>query len=112
MQKIVILQVWEDGFYAVATSSLGQKGLKEKASRTEGEGFENMGEAGVENLAGQAVAPFHKSFVKRYQQWKRADLLVVALETMPKQVNQGKVLDNLIRLMADRAHELNLSEET
>ena len=78
----------------------------------EGEGFENMAETRVENLAGQAIAPFYKSFTKRYEQWKRADLLVVALENMPKQVNQDKVLDNLIRLKCDRAHVLNLSEET
>jgi hypothetical protein len=71
-----------------------------------------MGESGVENLARQAIAPFHKSFTKRYEQWKRADLFAIALETMPKQVNPDKVVDNLIKLKADRAHALNLIEET
>ena len=71
-----------------------------------------MGESGVDNLAGQGIAPFHDSFAKRYKQWKRADLFVIALENMPKQVNPDKVLDNLIKLRADRAHALNLSEET
>jgi hypothetical protein len=71
-----------------------------------------MAETRVENLAGQAIKPFHKSFTKRYEQWKRADLFAIALETMPKQVNPDKVVDNLIKLKCDRAHLLNLSEET
>jgi hypothetical protein len=66
----------------------------------------------VENLAGQAIIPYNKSFSKRYEQWKKADLLAIALETMPKQVDKDKVLDNLIKLKSDRAHVLNLSKET
>lgn len=76
----------------------------------EGEGFENMAETRVENLAGQAIAPFYKSFTKRYEQWKRADLLAVALENMPKQIDKDKVLDALLKLHSDYVE--NLSEET
>lgn len=64
----------------------------------------------VGNIEQQALRPFCKSFTKRYEQWKRGNLLAVALETMPKQVNKDKVLDNLLKLHCTRAE--NLSEET
>jgi len=64
----------------------------------------------IENLEQQALRPFCKSFTKRYEQWKRGNLLAVALETMPKQVNRDKVLDNLLKLYFARVE--NLSEET
>jgi hypothetical protein len=62
----------------------------------------------IGNLEQQALAPFAKSFTKHYEEWKRKDLLVVALETMPKQVNRGKVLDHLLKLYFARIK--NLSE--
>jgi hypothetical protein len=64
----------------------------------------------VGNLEQQALRPFCKSFTKRYEQWKRGNLLAVALETMPKQVKSDKVLDNLLKLYSARAE--NLNEET
>jgi hypothetical protein len=64
----------------------------------------------IGKLEQQALRPFCKSFAKRYEQWKRGNLLAVALETMPKQVNSDKVLDNLLKLHRSRAE--NLSEET
>ena len=69
-----------------------------------------MGESKGENLAGQAVAPFHESSAQRYEQWKRMDLSAIALETMPKQVNKTKVLDDLLKLHSDFAEDL--SQET
>jgi hypothetical protein len=76
----------------------------------EGEGFENVRETDVSDLESQALAPFAKSFTKRYEEWKRADLTVIALETLPKQVKKDKVLDNLIKLYQERAKSLR--EET
>ena len=64
----------------------------------------------IENLERQALRPFCKSFTQRYEQWKRGNLLAVALETMPKQVDKAKVLDDLLKLHCTRAE--NLSEET
>jgi len=61
-----------------------------------------MGETG--NLAGRA------SFDKRYEEWKRANVLAVALENMPKQIDKDKVLDALLKLHSDYVE--NLSEET
>jgi hypothetical protein len=77
----------------------------------EGEGLENVGETEkISDLESQALAPFAKSFTKRYEQWKRADLAVIALETLPKQVKKDKVLDNLMKLYHERAKSLR--EET
>jgi hypothetical protein len=49
----------------------------------------------------QVLGSFLKSYMKRYDQWKMEDLLVVALETLPKQVNKEKILDNLLKLMSE-----------
>lgn len=48
--------------------------------------------------------------IERYKQWKRMDLSAIALETMPKQVDQAKVLDDLLKLHSDFVEDL--SEET
>jgi hypothetical protein len=69
-----------------------------------------MQEKGIRDLEQQALGPFRKSFTKRYQQWKRGDLLVLALETMPKQVDKDKLLRNLIKMTRER--EENFREQT
>jgi hypothetical protein len=61
----------------------------------------------VGNLEQQALRPFCKSFTKRYEQWKRGNLLAVALETMPKQVKRDRILGNLLKLYSARAENLN-----
>jgi hypothetical protein len=48
--------------------------------------------------------------VERYEQWKRMDLSAIALETMPKQVDRAKVLNDLLKLHSDFVEDLN--EET
>jgi hypothetical protein len=48
--------------------------------------------------------------IERYKQWKRMDLSAIALETMPKQVDRAKVLDDLQKLHSDFVEDLN--EET
>jgi hypothetical protein len=69
-----------------------------------------MEEVGVRDLEQQALGPFRKSFTKRYEQWKRKDLLAIALQTLPKQVKKDKVLHNLAKLNWERSG--NLKEET
>lgn len=61
----------------------------------------------VRSLDEQCLGTFMKSYSKRYEQWKRKDLLVVALETMPKQVDAEKVIDNLIRLRCEFSKRLS-----
>jgi hypothetical protein len=66
-----------------------------------------MNEDRTRDLEQQVLGIFSKSFSKRYEQWKRQDLLAVALETMPKQVDVEKVIDNLIRLKCEFAKRLS-----
>jgi len=49
-------------------------------------------------------------FTKLYERWKRTDLFEVASETMPKQANKNKVLDELRRQHCEYTEDL--SEET
>jgi hypothetical protein len=60
-----------------------------------------MNEGKVRDLEQQVLGTFRKSFSSRYERWKRKDLLVIALETMPEQVDVEKVIDNLIRLKSE-----------
>jgi hypothetical protein len=60
-----------------------------------------MSSGNARNLDEQFLGSFIKSYSKRYEQWKKKDLLVVALETMPKQVDAANVIDNLIRLKCE-----------
>jgi len=66
-----------------------------------------MNEEKTKDLEQQVLGLFSKSYSKRYEQWKRQDLLVVAIETMPKQVDTDKVIDNLIRLKCEFAKRLS-----
>ena len=50
------------------------------------------------------------AFAKLHEGWKRKDLLVRASETMPKQVDKDKVLDDLRKLHCEYTEDL--SEET
>jgi hypothetical protein len=60
-----------------------------------------MTEARIRGLDEQVLGPFIKTFSKRYEQWKRGDLLSVALNTLPKQVKKENVAANLLKLEAD-----------
>jgi len=55
----------------------------------------------VRDLNEQALGTYIKSFSKLYEQWKRKDLLSVALYTLPKQVKRENVATNLLKLEAD-----------
>ena len=66
-----------------------------------------MNEEKTRDLEQQVLGIFSKSYSKRYEQWKRQDLLVVAIETMPKQVDTDNVIDNLIRLKCEFAKRLS-----
>jgi hypothetical protein len=61
----------------------------------------------AKNLDEQVLGTFIKSYSKRYEQWKRNDLLFVALQTLPKQVKKENVLKNLIKLNTEFAKSLS-----
>jgi hypothetical protein len=50
---------------------------------------------------------FKSSYMKHYDQWKRGGLLLIALQTMPKQVKKQNVIDNLIKLKGEYTKRLN-----
>jgi len=66
-----------------------------------------MSEDKVRDLDQQVLRPFVKSFDRRYERWKRKDLLTVALRTFPKQVKKEKVIDNLTSLRAEFEKKLS-----
>lgn len=66
-----------------------------------------MNEEKTKDLEQQVLGLFSKSYSKRYEQWKKQDLLAVAIETMPKQVDVDKVIDNLIKLKCEFAKRLS-----
>ena len=70
-----------------------------------------MNEEGARNLEQQVLGIFAESYSKRYERWKRKDLLVLALETMPKQVDAGKVIDNFVRLKCEFAKRFSYEAE-
>jgi glycosyltransferase involved in cell wall biosynthesis len=65
------------------------------------EANETMSEDKARDLDQKVLGPFVKSFLGRYERWKRQDLLLVAVQTFPKQVKKQKVTDNLKSLKAE-----------
>jgi hypothetical protein len=55
----------------------------------------------------QFLGTFIRSYSNRYEQWKRTNLLFVALQTMPKQVKKENLLKNLIKLNTEFAKRLS-----
>ena len=78
--------------------------MKEKAVEI------GMSQEKARDLDQQVLATFIKSYSKRYEQWKRNDLLFVALQTLAKQVKKENVLKNLIKL--DTEFAKSLSDDT
>jgi hypothetical protein len=68
-----------------------------------------MSEEKARNLDEQYLGTFIKSYSKRYEEWNRKNLLLIALRTLPKQVKKENVLDNLLKLRAE--FEKRLSDE-
>ena len=55
----------------------------------------------------QMLAIWSKSFINRYDRWRRKDLFTIAVETMPKQVKTKNLINNLTKLKADFAKRLD-----
>ncbi len=55
----------------------------------------------------QMLAIWSKSFINRYERWKRKDLFAIAVQTMPKQVKTKNLINNLAKLKADFANRLD-----
>jgi hypothetical protein len=68
-----------------------------------------MTEEGTKVRDEQYLGTFVQSYSKIYEQWKRRNLLFVALQTFPKQVKKENVGDNLQKLRAE--FDKRLSDE-
>jgi hypothetical protein len=66
-----------------------------------------MIEERARGLDQEVLGMFKSSYMKRYDQWKRGGLLLIAIQTMPKQVKKEKVIDNLIKLKGEYTKRLN-----
>ncbi len=66
-----------------------------------------MIEERARGLDQEVLGMFKSSYMKRYEQWKRGGLLLIAIQTMPKQVKKGEVIDNLMKLKSKYAERLN-----
>jgi hypothetical protein len=71
---------------------------------------EKMIEERARGLDQEVLGMFKSSYMKRYEQWKRGGLLLIAIQTMPKQVKKEEVIDNLIKLKSKYTERL--SDET
>jgi hypothetical protein len=69
-----------------------------------------MMEERARGLDQEVLGMFKSSYMKRYDQWKRGGLLLIAIQTMPKQVKKENVIDNLIELKGE--YTKRLSDET
>ena len=69
-----------------------------------------MIEERARGLDQEVLGMFKSSYMKRYDQWKRGGLLLIAIQTMPKQVKKEKVIDNLIKLKGE--YTQRLTDET
>ncbi len=65
-----------------------------------------MIEEKAKELDQEVLGMFRNSYMRRYERWKRRDLLLVALQTMPKQVKKEKVIDHLIELKSEFSKRL------
>ena len=61
----------------------------------------------IRDLDEQFLGDFSRSYAKRYEQWKRQDLILIAVETMPKQVDAKKLTDNLDKLKSEFSVRFN-----
>jgi hypothetical protein len=68
--------------------------VKEKAN-------DIMSKDNARDLDQQVLGLFVKSFHRLHERWKRKNLLLVALQTFPKQVEKEKININLASLKAD-----------
>ena len=68
---------------------------------------ENMSESRAKELDQEVLGFFRNSFSKKYEKWKKKDLIMISLQTMPKQVKTQKLFANLKKLKTDFENRLN-----
>lgn len=70
-----------------------------------------MSEGRTKDFDQEVLGFFRNSFSKKYEKWKRKDLVLIALQTMPKQVKTQELVDNLTKLRTDFLRRISEKEE-
>ena len=65
-----------------------------------------MSDEKTRDIEQQALGIFGGSFIKRYEHWRKKDLLSIAFRTMPEQVKKSAAIENLKKLKAEFAEKL------
>lgn len=70
-----------------------------------------MSESRTRDLDQEVLGFFRNSYSKKYEKWKRKDLILIALQTLPKQAKTQKLVDNLTRLKTDFENRMSDDDE-
>lgn len=70
-----------------------------------------MSESRTKDFDQEVLGFFRNSFSKKYEKWKKKDLILIALQTMPKQAKTQKLVDNLTKLKTDFEKRISEQEE-
>jgi hypothetical protein len=70
-----------------------------------------MSESRTRDLDQEVLGFFRNSYSKKYEKWKKKDLILIALQTLPKQAKTQKLVDNLTRLKTDFEKRIGEEEE-
>jgi hypothetical protein len=70
-----------------------------------------MSESRTKDFDQEVLGFFRNSFSKKYEKWKKKDLVLIALQTMPKQVKTRELVNNLTKLKTDFEKKISEQEE-
>lgn len=70
-----------------------------------------MSESRTKDFDQGVLGFFRNSFSKKYEKWKKKDLILIVLQTMPKQAKTQKLVDNLTKLKTDFEKRISEQEE-
>jgi len=71
-----------------------------------------MSESRTRDLDQEVLGFFRNSYSKKYEKWKKKDLILIALQTLPKQAKTQKLVDNLTKMKTDFEKRIGEEEET
>jgi hypothetical protein len=88
------LRIWKEPF------------CSEPGDVHDGEGENRLSEETARSIEQQALGIFSKSFSKRHEFWSKKDILLIALQTLPKQVKKKNRLDNFLKMRREFLEKL------
>jgi hypothetical protein len=70
-----------------------------------------VSESRTKDFDQEVLGFFRNSFSKKYEKWKKKDLILIAQQTMPKQVKTQGLADNLTKLKTEFEKRISEQEE-